>query len=316
MTVEILKNQNLAKFSYFGIGGNADEIWKISDIKSMAEAWSETFAEKIPRIILGAGSNCVFSDKGFLGRVFIFTGKEYVWQRNIVTVETGERLQKMVEKFAGFGWSDLNNLSGVPGTLGGAVRGNAGAYGSEISDKLVQVEYIDEYGNLHKIPRILCEFGYRTSIFKKNPNWFITRATFQLTEKGDATEILKEVKKQFIIRVKKNPSGRSGGSFFKNPPESELNLKTYKKYTGEIAERLYAGKLLDEAGAKGDKIGTAQVSAEHANFFMNIGNAKQADLLKLAKKWQDKVLEKSGILLEPEVVLLNERGNFIKLSDL
>ena len=298
MTVEILKNQNLAKFSYFGIGGNADEIWKISDIKSMAEAWSETFAEKIPRIILGAGSNCVFSDKGFLGRVFIFTGKEYVWQRNIVTVETGERLQKMVEKFAGFGWSDLNNLSGVPGTLGGAVRGNAGAYGSEISDKLVQVEYIDEYGNLHKIPRNLCEFGYRTSIFKKNPNWFITRATFQLTEKGDATEILKEVKKQFIIRVTKNPSGRSGGSFFKNPPEN------------------YAGKLLDEAGAKGDKIRTAQVSAEHANFFMNIGNAKQADLLKLAKKWQDKVLEKSGILLEPEVVLLNERGNFIKLSDL
>lgn len=298
MSVEIIKNQNLAKFSYYGIGGNADEIWKISDIKSMAESWGETCVEKIPRIILGSGSNCVFSDQGFRGRVFIFTGKEYVWQKNIVTVEAGENLQKMIENFAGFGWADLNNLSGVPGTLGGAVRGNAGAYGSEISDKLVEVEYLDEYGNLNKIPRKNCEFEYRNSIFKKNPNWFVARATFQLTESGNAKEIFKEVKKQFLIRVTKNPSGRSGGSFFKNPPDN------------------FAGKLLDEAGAKSDKIGTAQISAKHANFFMNTGNAKQEDLLKLAKKWQSKVREKFDIMLEPEVVLLDEYGKLIKLKNL
>ena len=298
MSVEIIKNQNLAKFSYFGIGGNADEIWKISDIKSMAEAWSETFADKIPQIILGAGSNCVFSDKGFRGRVFIFTGKKYVWQNNIVTVETGERLQTMIENFAEKGWADLNNLSGIPGTLGGAVRGNAGAYGSEISDKLVQVEYIDEYGNLAKILKKDCEFDYRTSIFKKNSNWFITRATFQLTDKGNPAKILADVKAQFLDRVQKNPAGRSGGSFFKNPPEN------------------FAGKLLDEAGAKGDRLGDAQVSPRHANFFLNKGKATQTDLLKLAKKWQDKVLENSGILLEPEVVLVDEYGELIKLSDL
>ncbi len=314
MSVEIKKNQNLAKFSYFGIGGNADEIWKISDIKSMAEAWRETIAEKIPRIILGKGSNLVFADKGLRGRVFIFTGKEYVRQKNIVTVEAGEILQKMVENFAGFGFRDLENLSGIPGTLGGAVRGNAGAYGSEISDKIMEVEYLDEDGNLKKIPRNLCEFSYRTSIFKKNPNWFITRATFLLAEKDEPEICSKKVKEHLMDRIKKNPSGRSGGSFFKNPENSAKNLENYKKNSGEKVEKLFAGKLLDEAGAKGDKIGAVQISEKHANFFMNTGGAKQADLLKLAKKWQDQVWQKFQIKLEPEVVLLDEYGKLIKLD--
>jgi UDP-N-acetylmuramate dehydrogenase len=296
MTVEIIKNQNLAKFSYFGIGGNADEIWRISDVKSLSEAWGETFAEKIPRIVLGAGSNCVFSDLGFRGRVFVFTGKEFVWQKNLVTIEAGASLQKVVENFAENGWADLNNLSGIPGTLGGAVRGNAGAHGSEISDKIVEVEYIDENGMIRKIPRNLCEFNYRTSVFKNNPNWMITRATFQFTGKGDPEKITKEVKEQFIKRVGHNPSGRSGGSFFKNPPEN------------------FAGKLLDEAGAKGDQIGDAQVSKKHANFLLNKGKATQKDILKLAKKWQTRVREKFNIELEPEVVLLDEYGKIIKLN--
>lgn len=298
MSVEIIKNQNLAKFSYYGIGGSADEIWKISDIKSMAEAWSETCVEKIPRIILGSGSNCVFSDQGFRGRVFIFRGKKYVWQKNILTVEAGEKLQKLVENVTEKGWSDLANLSGIPGTLGGAVRGNAGAYGSEISDNLFEVEYIDEYGVVKKIPRENCEFNYRTSIFKKNPNWFITRATFLLKKKEDPIKISAEVKELFITRMKKYPPGRSGGSFFKNPPND------------------FAGRLLEEAGAKGDLIGQVEISEKHANFFMNTGNAKQEDLLKLAKKWQNKVREKFDIILVPEVVLLDEYGKLVKLKNL
>lgn len=296
MTVEIIKNQNIAKFSYYGIGGTADELWRTDDILSLAEAWGESIAEKIPRIVLGGGSNCVFADSGFRGRVFIFTGKEYLWQKNIITIEAGENLQKFIENTAKVGWADLENLSGIPGTVGGAVRGNAGAYGSETFDNIVEVEYIDEHGMIRKIPRNKCEAGYRTSLFKKNPQWFVTRATFQLNKKeAEPDLIVKRVKDHFKVRMAKYPPGRSGGSFFKNP------------------EGDFAGRLLEEAGAKKDRIGDAEISQKHANFFVNKGKASQRDLIELAQKWQKIIKKNTTISLHPEVVLLDEYGKIIKL---
>ncbi|MDH3325046.1 MAG: UDP-N-acetylmuramate dehydrogenase, partial [Candidatus Peregrinibacteria bacterium] len=207
----------------------------------------------------------------------------------------GKNLQNLIEESAKEGFTDLTNLAGIPGTLGGAVRGNAGAYGSEISEFIVEIEYVNELGNIEKISPQKAEFDYRTSIFKQNPDWAITSATLKLTQKENPETALEKIKNLTKERWQKIPAGKSGGSFFKNPTNNS------------------AGKLLDELGAKGDQLGEIQIAQNHANFFLNTGNGKQNDLIELARKWKHKVSEKHNISLEPEVILVDEFGEIVKL---
>jgi UDP-N-acetylmuramate dehydrogenase len=297
MTTEIIKNAPLKNYTYFGIGGLAQELIKTDDVSSLSEIWAESQAQKVPTFVFGGGSNLVFSDQGFSGRVFLFTGENITWRGNICIAEAGKKWQPFMEDIAAQGFSDFEKLSGIPGTIGGAVRGNAGAFGSETQDAILSVEYIDEYGNLQMLKKDQCEFAYRESIFKSHPKWVIVRATFEFKQKENSEDILKRVKELFAERYKKYPPGRSGGSFFKNPKPGEI----------------FAGKLLEECGAKGDRIGDAQISSIHANFLLNKGHATQKDILDLAQKWKKNVFEKFGIMLEPEVVLVDEKGEKISL---
>jgi UDP-N-acetylmuramate dehydrogenase len=301
MTFSLEKNIPLSAITYFGVGGKADELVRITDIQTLPEIWAETIALKLPHFILGSGSNLVCSDAGFRGRIFIIDAQKTEWKNDIVTVEAGKNLQQLILDAAGRGFSDFTNLAGIPGTLGGAVRGNAGAFGSETKDSLQSVEFCDENGMIRILPTRECSFAYRESVFKKNPQWCVLRATFRLTQKIDRDTAISDAKKLIKERWLKYPPGKCGGSFFKNPttvPEGAMP---------------YAGWLLENSGAKGDQIGGAQISEKHANFLMNAKNATQKDVLELARKWQKIVLEKYNVSLEPEVMLIDEYGKRVEI---
>lgn len=255
--------------------------------------------EKIPKIILGKGCNLVFSDKGFRGRIFIPKFKNIVWKKNIATVDAGTNFQDFIEVSNKMEFSDLCNLSGIPGSLGGFIRGNAGAYGQAISDFIVGVEYLDEKGIVQKARKENCDFVYRGSVFKKNQNLFILNATFELKEKSDPKIALKKTKDLLKSRWQKLPSGRSGGCVFKNPI---INGK-----------KIAAGKLLQDLGAKNDQKGGIKIAEKHTNFFVNKNKATQKDLLELMQKWKQKVSEEYGIELEPEIFICDEFGKKINL---
>ncbi len=301
MNFSLEKQNPLSEITYFGVGGNADEVFRIIDINALPEIWAETIALHLPHFILGSGSNLVCSDTGFRGRIFIIDADKTDWKESIVTVEAGKNLQQLILDAAGRGFSDFTNLAGIPGTLGGAIRGNAGAFGSEIQEKLKTVQFCDQDGMIRILPTRECEFEYRESIFKKNPQWCILRATFQLTERIDRDTALSKAKELIQERWQKYPPGKCGGSFFKNPLTVPTGIQPY------------AGWLLENSGAKGDIIGGAQISEKHANFLMNIDNATQNDVLSLARKWHNIVLEKYNVFLEPEVMLIDEYGKKIEI---
>ncbi|MBT3349133.1 UDP-N-acetylmuramate dehydrogenase [bacterium] len=304
MGAEISKNQELAKLSFYGIGGVADEVWKIGDRESLRESWADTIAEKIPKFVLGSGSNCVFSDRGFRGRIFILTDESVEKRGNFWTINAGKKLQNLVEESAAAGFEDLKNLSGIPGTIGGAVRGNAGAFGCEICDAIAAVEFFDDAGNLKILKSGDCDWNYRSSIFKKNPDWCVARAVLRFEKIGDPEKISAEVKNLKNERWQKYPPGRSGGSFFKNPRSGTFS---------DTGEKFTAGKLLEKSGAKKDRIGAVEISEKHANFFLNLGNAKQDDLVALARKWKKIVAEKFGVELEPEIAIVDEWGGKVEI---
>ena len=293
--INTLYNHPLSEKTFYGIGGPADEIWEVDDVEAFADIWAETIAQNIPKVIIGKGSNTIFSDRGFKGRVLLPLFDKTLWKKNIVTVEVGKNFQTFIEETNKKGFEDLCNLSGIPGNVGGFIRGNAGALGTEIADTCIGVEYIDEYGQIQKRAAQDCEFGYRESIFKHRPDWCIVRATFALHVENRHACSLQKTKGTLQERWSKNPAGRSGGCLFKNPP-------------GHIA-----GKLLDECGAKGDRIGDAEISEKHANFFLNKGKATQQDILVLAKKWKDIVKKEKSITLESEVFICDEYGKQINI---
>ncbi len=301
MSIQVFYNSTLSDITFYAVGGLADEVWEVDDISEFSDIWAETVAQKIPKVVLGKGSNIIFSDKGFRGRVFILKFEEIIWKGNLATVEAGKNFQDFIESSNRRGFADLCNLSGIPGNVGGFLRGNAGALGRAVSDFCVSVDHLDESGIMHTTPVDKCVFGYRESVFKHKPDWCIVRGTFKFNPiEGDISRgcfrAEQETKKILAERWKKNPPGRSGGCLFKNP-------------SGNIA-----GKLLDECGAKGDRIGDAKISEKHANFFLNLDQAKQVEILELARKWKKIVLDKKGIELEPEVFICNEKGETIELS--
>ncbi len=285
----------LSDLTFYGVGGPAHEVWFVESAEEFAPLWAEAIEQEIPRIVLGKGSNTLFADQGYKGRVFIPQFQATRWQGPTVTVEAGKSFPEFIEETNDHGFEDLCLLSGIPGNVGGFVRGNAGALGTDIAATCMGVEYVDETGSLQKIAAEKADFDYRHSIFKTQPNWAIVRATFRLSHSTDPESARTKTKEITAQRWAKNPAGRSGGCLFKNPE-------------GHIA-----GKLLDECGAKGDRSGDAQISPDHANFFINKGQATQRDILHLARKWKTIVREKTGIKLEPEIFICDEQGKKVQL---
>ncbi|MFQ6082897.1 MAG: UDP-N-acetylmuramate dehydrogenase [Candidatus Aminicenantia bacterium] len=291
-----VKKQVLLKnLCHFKIGGPADFFFIAKSLFELKESISLARKYKIPYFVIGQGTNLLFDDQGFRGLIIknMIEGIEIDEKRKILKAFSGTPLSQVVEKAAKSSLSGLEVLAGIPGTLGGAICGNAGAYGKAIGDFIIEATIIDSKGKEKKVKKNYFQFKYRASSLKKSRETVLA-AKLKLTSWSKSL-IEQRIKEILAQREKKHPPFNvpSGGSFFKNIVLSG----------GKI---ISAGFLLDQVGAKKIKIGQAAVYEKHSNFLINKGGATCEDVLKLASILKKKVKETFGFELEEEVIYVKE----------
>ncbi|MGB9598831.1 MAG: UDP-N-acetylmuramate dehydrogenase, partial [Minisyncoccales bacterium] len=281
---QVKKNILLKNHTTFKIGGRAKYFFEAKRKEDLIRATFLAKKLKLPYFILGGGSNVLVSDKGFEGIVIKVENKNLSVLNSEIYAEAGVKLAKIVNVAAENSLSGFEFLVGIPGTVGGAIFGNCGAFGKSIGDLIKEVEIFDLKSNCLKVLKKRdCAFSYRDSIFKKNKNLIILSAIFKLKRKKK-DEILKKMKENLKEKIKSQPLNfPSAGCIFKNP--------------GKIS----AGKLIEMANLKGKKIGGAKISEKHANFILNFKKAKAKDVRRLIRFIKQKVKKKFGIVLEEEI---------------
>ncbi len=312
--MKIEENISLAPYTTFKVGGVARYFVAVSEKEELINVLTWAKGKKLPIFILGGGSNVLVSDLGFDGLVVKIQIKGISIDGSEVFVSAGESLAKLLQFSASQALSGIEWAIGIPGTIGGAIRGNAGAFGGSISSSIKEVEALEtDTLNVKKLSREKCFFEYRDSIFKKDSKLIILSAVLSMKhEKED------EVKKIILENVKSRANsckcaGKSAGCFFKNIPwdsigiskeELILNFPEFKKV--EDRYKLPAGFLIQEAGLAGINRGEAFVSEENCNYILNKGDASSGDIKSLVELCKRKVYEKFKIKLEEEVQLIGK----------
>lgn len=285
---KIKYNEKMSKYTTMRVGGPCDCIVFPDEISKIKEVIDFCKNENITFFVIGNGSNLLVKDEGIHGVVIklghrfgkIEIDGEYILAYAGATMPTLSQLAKKNSL------KGLEFACGIPGTIGGGVKMNAGAYGSQISDILYEVTYMDEKEEIKTIKNKDCSFGYRKSIFTINPNYVILSAKFKL-ERGNIDEIENKMKENSLARKAKQPLEYPNfGSVFKRP------------------EGYFVGKLVDDAGLRGYKIGGAQVSTKHTGFIVNVDNATCKDVLDLIGYVQTTVYNKFNVKLTPEVIII------------
>jgi len=283
-------NVVLANYTYFKIGGPCDFFFEAKKTEDLIDAILLARELKINYFILGGGSNLLVSDKGFRGLVIKNSCKRIQVNKEKITAQSGTNLKDLVNMATANSLSGIEFCAGIPGTVGGAVCGNAGAFGHSIGEVLCEGVLLKKDGKIEIVDKDFFRFGYRESRLKKSGDILLS-AAIQL--KKDRKERIKlKVEKNLAERKKRTPWKRnSAGCFFKN-------IVTQK---GHI---LSAGFLLDQVGAKELEVGDAAVFKKHANIFINKGDAKAKEVKKLARILKDRVKKRFGVNLEQEVICL------------
>ena len=292
-------DEPMKKHSSFGIGGKAKILFLPQKKEDLKFILKYSVKNKIDTFFMGSGSNILMSDKGFDG-ILISLKRSF---KNIVFNDNGEivagsgvMLRRMVKEAIDKNLKGLESLAGVPGTLGGALYMNAGAYGAEISNYFLSARIINMNGEEIELTKNDVKFSYRKSTFPKD--CILIEARFKF-DKGDIEKIKNNKNKFSNSRVENQPLNfRSAGSIFKNPSSS-----------------LAAGYLIDQAGLKGCRRGGAMISDKHANFIVNLGKAESSDVIYLIKKIQDKVFAEFNVNLNLEIKLVGfEKKVLIELG--
>ena len=282
-------HEPMKKHTTFRIGGPADYYLCPHSTEELQKILQISRENKLEFFILGNGSNLLVSDKGYRG-VVIQLWKNFSdieTEDNTITVKAGALLSKVAAEALEESLTGMEFASGIPGTMGGAVMMNAGAYGGEMKDIIREVTVLTREGELLTLSKEEMNFGYRTSVVKEK-GYVVISAVLQL-RKGDREEIRKVMDELKERRVTKQPLDMpSAGSTFKRP------------------EGYFAGKLIMDAGLRGFSVGGAQISEKHCGFVVNKGDATAADVLGLIGEVQKRVQEKFGVALEPEVKFLGE----------
>lgn len=305
--INLQENVSLKEFTTFKIGGIAKYFCKAESIEDIMEAVKFAQGKKLAFFILGGGSNLLISDEGFPGLV-IKNEISGIAGNDELIVQSGTKLSQLVEYSINHGLEGLQKMGGIPGTVGGAIKGNAGAYGQTISDYLTEVACLDGT-EIKLLPKNQCGFDYRDSIFQQNPpagGQVILEAYFKLS-KADPIVLSRQSLEILAQRMAKYPQGlKCPGSFFKNIPmdkipADKLAIIPKDKIT---FNKVPAAVLLEMTGAKGKQIGNIEVSTTHANLIINKGGGSAQDVWNLAHDLMQDVKEKFGITLEPEVQLI------------
>lgn len=300
---QVRANEPLSKHTTFKIGGPAKYVVTVSEADKLPALLNFLSGAGESFFILGGGSNVLAPDDEFNGVVIIIACTRCRTDKNEISVEAGALLSAAVNEATAHGLSGLEWAAGIPGTVGGAVRGNAGAHGSDMAQSIKQVE-IWRDGATATLAPDECAFGYRDSIFKHGGG-AILRATLKLMPSDKAT-VVKKTQAILLSRSQKLPTVPSAGSFFKNIKISDWPGALPENLPGIYRDRgmIPAGWLVEEIGLKGAQIGGAQVSPQHGNFIINTGEATQADVLTLVEKVQSEVYNKFGVELIPEVEII------------
>jgi UDP-N-acetylmuramate dehydrogenase len=283
----------LAGYTTIGIGGPAECLYEPAGLESLSTVLAFLKRESVPYIVIGKGSNLLFTDKGFKGLVVVmgrgvsgFTLEEGVNGPSI-TAGAGLPISALVSRCSAEGLSGLEFLTWIPGTAGGAVAMNAGAFGHETGQAVRDVYGLSPEGDPVVYRQGSLSFGYRCSSLP--PGTLIAKVTFRVT-RADPDDVAAAVARYGRLRKETQPLAmRSAGSVFKNPPGG------------------HAGALIDAAGLKGERVGGAMISKVHGNFIVNTGGAGSGDVLRLVELAKRKVYESAGIELEMEIHVVGER---------
>lgn len=280
----------LRDFCTYGVGGPADFFFEPRNLADMAEALIWARGAGVPPFILGRGSNLLVSDAGFRGLVIRTAGTltRFGIRGDRVRAEAGADFPELVRAACDAGLSGLQDLYDIPGTVGGALFMNAGAFDAQMADCVEEVLSFDGQGKEIRRSRSELHFAYRTSDYRKNGE-AVASVTLKLQER-DSRVLLEHIVRVKKRRDDKQPPDRdkSCGSVFKRPPGG------------------FAGTLIEQCGLKGARLGGAKVSEKHANFIINAGHASASDIYGLIRRVQETVQKEKGILLEPEVVMVGE----------
>ncbi|GIW00030.1 UDP-N-acetylmuramate dehydrogenase [Roseiflexus sp.] len=294
--MQYLEYEPLAPYTSWRIGGPARYFVQVASVAEMIQALTWAHQRDLPIFVLGGGSNVLIRDTGFNGLVMRVRAHDMRLEINgdeaRAIVEAGAPMAGTARRLARQGWAGLEWAEGLPGTIGGALYGNAGCYGSDIATVLERAWVLVD-GEPQEWPTERFVYGYRTSVLKQirtdSMAWrdqpIILAAAFRL-RRDDLTALAQRMERTSLERRSKTPWGASCGSVFKNPPTES------------------AGRLIEAAGLKGRRIGNAEIAARHANYIINLGGASSDDVLRLIDLARERVLALTGIELELEIQIV------------
>ena len=287
------EEEPLARHTTFGIGGPADAYFVAGSAEALARAAALCHRYQAPFFVLGSGSNILVGDQGIRGvtienRATEIEGPEPDDDAALLRAASGASLAALARSLARQGWAGLEWASGIPGTVGGAVVYNAGAYGGCLADVALSVRVANGEG-AHEVPADDLGLTYRGSAFTRGllQGKIVLSAAFRLV-RGDAARLAERVSELDRRRLAAQPRGRNAGSIFKNTPEHP------------------AWRLIDQVGLRGHRLGDAMISSKHANFFVNAGRARAADVKALIDLARERVMARFGVEMELEVGLVGE----------
>ena len=286
----VQENVSIAPYTSARIGGNADVLVTVKSADEFADVMKVIWEQGLPFVILGGGSNVLVSDKGVRGVVVLDRAKDVRFESGdqpTVWCEAGVIFSNLANRCASKGLSGLEWAATVPGTIGGAVYGNAGAFGGDMSGNLIWADVLTKNGR-EKISVEKMDYGYRTSALKRSDETVIILSALLRLKNATKDEVSAKINEFSERRKATQPPGASMGSMFKNP-------------AGD-----HAGRLMEAAGLKGTRIGTAEISTLHGNFFVSHGETKAEDVRALIRLAQKTVAEKFNVKLELEVELVGE----------
>jgi len=287
------KSVLLRDYSNFKIGGKADYFFEAISLTELVKSILLAREHSFPHFIIGGGYNLLFDDDGFRGLIIknSVKGIKQIREKAEIDVLAGTPLWDLIQFSIDKGLSGFEFLTGIPGTVGGAVFSNAGAFGHSIGKFLKDAEILNRKGKRVKVKRDYFEFRYRHSVLSKQNDVFL-RAVFEL-QQGEKEEIKSSIEENLEKRKRNHPpeDAAYAGSYFKNPVLPD-------------GRRIPAAHFLDEVGAKNMKVGGAAVYGGHANFIINNEKASAEDVLRLARELKERVRERFGVELEEEVIFL------------
>jgi UDP-N-acetylmuramate dehydrogenase len=289
----------LDRFTSARVGGPADALLEVNSADELALAATTLWSEDLPWMVLGGGSNILVSDAGVRGIVLLNRARQVDFQEAseppTVWAESGANFGLVARQAAGRGLAGLEWAAGIPGTVGGAVLGNAGAHGADMAGNLVMATILQHNPKAQEgmptrqeWPVDRLEYAYRTSRLKRQPGQAIVLAATLRLKRSTPEKVQAKIDELVAYRRQTQPPGASMGSMFKNPPGD------------------YAGRLIEAAGLKGARVGDAQISTLHANFFINHGQATAREIYNLIEMARQGVAEKFDVKLELEIELIGE----------